>query len=470
METSTELEDKLQCGICLKQLEDPRNLPCLHTFCCECLQRWLTECGGQPRLLECPICRAKHKLEGRAGMLPADQYAVQELPSIKLLQQREESSSTIDTSQKCKLCDKQAPLVGWCDACDATICESCAALHKQIVPWRGHNVYTMEEAEKNSRTYLEKRINCPKHASVEQKYFCKDCVELICSECVVEDHECHQYSKVNDARRGLEKKMKEFATLAAKRQEEFSEYLEKLQKAEKKAQECSEIIEAKVNSLFDGFVASVEAQRNLALQNTSQGVKKVWSQKELAEVILAQLKSFTRFTDRTHKCTTDARYVAMAAQGIKAMKQLKDTHPDETSLEHKNENIWLGISEVISLDSLLRLGKPSLKFIPSSGTISIDTVFETRIDVVAMVEDLPIISEQLRESCELDVKYTYIGTNEELTPRVEQARGRELSWIITLDKQDIIKRQYPKVIIRCALTGDLTIETEEVTYKMCASK
>ena len=87
-----------------------------------------------------------------------------------------------------------------------------------------------------------------------------------------------------------------------------------------------EYSERRVNNVFDGIVASVEAQRNEALQSVSQGVKEIWSQKEMIEVSLAQLDSFTRFADHTSKCTTNTSYVAMASQGIKLMERLKDIH------------------------------------------------------------------------------------------------------------------------------------------------
>ena len=88
-----------------------------------------------------------------------------------------------------------------------------------------------------------------------------------------------------------------------------------------------------MNNVFDGIVASVEAQRNEALQSVSEEVKEIWAQKEMVEVSLAQLDSFTRFADHTHKCTTDARFVAMATQGIKLMERLKDTYGDESALD-----------------------------------------------------------------------------------------------------------------------------------------
>ena len=143
-------------------------------------------------------------------------------------------------------------------------------------------------------------------------------------------HKDHQYSTVEEARHSFESKIKELCSLVEGKNKEFSE---KVGKAEGEILEYSELMETKVNNVFDGIVASVEAQRNDALQSVSQGVKEMWSQKEMVEVSLAQLDSFTRFADHTHKCATNASYIAMATQGIKQMERLKDTHGDEGTLD-----------------------------------------------------------------------------------------------------------------------------------------
>ena len=96
-----------------------------------------------------------------------------------------------------------------------------------------------------------------------------------------------------------------------------------------------------MNNVFDGIAASVEAQRNKALQRVSEGKKKIWAQKEMMEVSLAQLDSFTQFSDHTHKCMAEASYVGMAAQGIKLMERLKDIHGDKRATPRPQDTHWL---------------------------------------------------------------------------------------------------------------------------------
>jgi len=51
-----DLEDHVTCPICLGQYQDPRVLPCLHTYCKGCLEA-LTDKGRRRYSIKCPECR-----------------------------------------------------------------------------------------------------------------------------------------------------------------------------------------------------------------------------------------------------------------------------------------------------------------------------------------------------------------------------------------------------------------------------
>ena len=85
------MDDELQCGICLDLFQDPRSLPCLHTFCVECIQRTLND----KHSLKCPVCRAEHHLgEEGAKLLPVNAYARQELTRKRLRQELEKDAKS----------------------------------------------------------------------------------------------------------------------------------------------------------------------------------------------------------------------------------------------------------------------------------------------------------------------------------------------------------------------------------------
>ena len=59
-----DLKSLLECLICLETFDDPRTLPCLHSFCKKCLEDFVE--GKHKDELNCPVCRCKFSLnEGK---------------------------------------------------------------------------------------------------------------------------------------------------------------------------------------------------------------------------------------------------------------------------------------------------------------------------------------------------------------------------------------------------------------------
>ena len=62
--TDQDLKLLLECSICLETFDDPRTLPCLHSFCKKCLENFVD--GKRDDELNCPVCRGKFTLnEGK---------------------------------------------------------------------------------------------------------------------------------------------------------------------------------------------------------------------------------------------------------------------------------------------------------------------------------------------------------------------------------------------------------------------
>ena len=474
-----ELHDDLKCGICLELFQDPRSLPCLHTFCRECIQRSLNE---ENHSLKCPVCCAKHELSERAELLPVNQYALQELPLKRVQQQREDNGGPHQLVE-CKSCGEQAgPVVAWCEDCDGVICQSCLSQHNKISCLREHRTKQISSnssaKEIDSESMLSK---CLRHKNEKLKYFCTNCSELVCSDCLLlGSHVQHKYCLIEEACHGLKTKMQKLASLVVKKRQEFSEHLEKAVKAEREELEHIELIKTKVNTMFDGIVASVEAQRNEALQNVSQGVKEIWSQKEMMEVSLAQLDSFTRFAENTHKCTTDLNYAAMATQAIKLMERLMNTHGHENSLKR---TVHIGsrfVRENAQLPCLHAVGQPSLKFTPTPdskiprgnnrpmfGTSANQCIATIKVSLVAG-ELLVLFPPILTEDCKLTVDAAYgqirlsessfLGANN----KISICRADQSSWNINVTVLPDSFFEKTLAII-CKVSGAATITTK-VTY------
>lgn len=65
---STALEDglrsQMECPICVDVFTDPRQLPCSHNLCANCVR---ISSVGTPQTVTCPLCRIKHDVPPGPG-------------------------------------------------------------------------------------------------------------------------------------------------------------------------------------------------------------------------------------------------------------------------------------------------------------------------------------------------------------------------------------------------------------------
>ena len=90
--------DVTTCPICLEMFDNPKSLPCLHTFCLKCLQGYFKDkCLGDE--VPCPMCRKEFEIpdDGLEGL--QHHFFVQRLVDVRKV----ESSAEID-EVLCEVC------------------------------------------------------------------------------------------------------------------------------------------------------------------------------------------------------------------------------------------------------------------------------------------------------------------------------------------------------------------------------
>src|ERR1044072_5282901 len=73
-----------ECPICLESFKQPKGLPCLHTFCLQCLERYGDDeiPGGK---LACPLCRQEFIIPlGGFHRLPGNFFIEQLVEHLKV--------------------------------------------------------------------------------------------------------------------------------------------------------------------------------------------------------------------------------------------------------------------------------------------------------------------------------------------------------------------------------------------------
>jgi hypothetical protein len=130
-----QLNSLIECSICTGIFNDPRLLPCAHTYCFQCIKNFSKDkLPGD--LVTCPLCR-------KTVALPDN--GIDGLPKNFFIEQFKDLAG--QSSGHCeKCCDhvtdsslrKQA--VTYCVECQQRFCEACAEFHRRAKISREHGL------------------------------------------------------------------------------------------------------------------------------------------------------------------------------------------------------------------------------------------------------------------------------------------------------------------------------------------
>ena len=120
------LEEQLTCPVCLDLYTNPKTLPCLHSFCQECLEGLPLDKEGETYYLSCPTCRKRTELpEGGAGAFKVA-FHLNNLKEAHSLLKAIPVSSPVSDPQQETCNDHGKPLELFCETCEKVICHYCA--------------------------------------------------------------------------------------------------------------------------------------------------------------------------------------------------------------------------------------------------------------------------------------------------------------------------------------------------------
>ncbi|CAD5124651.1 unnamed protein product [Dimorphilus gyrociliatus] len=164
----------LKCPICLDSFDKPLTLPCLHSFCENCLGNVVTH----KSVFNCPSCREPIQTPKNGLNGFKKDFRLQFL---------------LDFGSFCANCSSKPTLV--CQDCTVELCSNCSTQHSKIPAFSNHVVY--------------KRVECLKH-KLDKKFYCSDCSSLLCTCCVFNQHSEHKISPISSLNMSLESKLKSF--------------------------------------------------------------------------------------------------------------------------------------------------------------------------------------------------------------------------------------------------------------------
>jgi len=360
------VKEELTRAVCQDLLNNPKILPCLHSFCTGCLKEWL---GRLPYLeaskheLECPLCRGKFVLSTPRDVkeLPSHFSAVR-LVEIVRLQEQANSKKVIPI---CQNCNTGEVATSSCRECAIFLCDFCEKAHRRFKATDMHNLLSMDELGKGSATDFpsilpEKVEMCAVHPIKPLELYCKCEDVLICRDCFIKKHKDHDYDVISDVVNG-EKKVLSDALPGI--QQLIDEVKGAINGVKNKQQDVKNRKEENLLKLDDAFhtlhAALDDRKRQLQKQITqdteAKGKGLVVQEGELC-FLLSQLKSCWSFIDDKLQRGVSKDVLAMKRSMLERRDKLKEAKRNTILNPFVKEQVPIslkGLNKVIHHISML---------------------------------------------------------------------------------------------------------------------
>ncbi|KAK7945120.1 hypothetical protein WMY93_000848 [Mugilogobius chulae] len=156
----------LTCPVCQDIFKDPRQLPCGHSLCLNCLEKMIENTSGIP--FRCPDCRAYFGLVVEVQ----NNYTLSSIAE----EYRSKSNDIEEKKVYCDCCPDNTTLAfKTCLKCEVSLCQTHVKSHQELPVYTGHPL-----VEPLSDLHQRK---CPEHEDQVLRYYCRISRKYICNLC-----------------------------------------------------------------------------------------------------------------------------------------------------------------------------------------------------------------------------------------------------------------------------------------------
>ena len=203
------IQSMLECCICTEEFKDPRILPCIHSFCFNCLElTWKDKQPGEST--PCPLCRTEFRIpnDGIEGIHKS--FFIENLITVQHLLTSDGKLNLCDACLEDSVDSCNIPPIVFCVECNQKLCGDCCRSHKKIKAVGGHQLIDLKNKLLISQATEKFRSSfCNFHEDKQVEMYCFDCQSVICVICFAENHHEHKCTArvgkvVDDLRSQLE--------------------------------------------------------------------------------------------------------------------------------------------------------------------------------------------------------------------------------------------------------------------------
>ena len=311
---SVQLPPHFTCQLCSELYKEPRILPCLHSFCGQCLYKEI-EGSGTKHSIECPTCQNSTTIpEGGVSAIPQNLHLGFEAEVAGYI-----SKISSDGEKLCDSCidGGMGPAVAFCCTCHHLLCKLCHDYHEHNKIFCHHQIVGLDKESLKLLPSMIKPVEkyyCshPNHKKDELRLYCETCQLLTCKECLHQDHRIAEMCNIAKAHRDGMKKALECCQEATLKLTRAIETYDKMAEDGETSKDNATLI---INQAFEQIHQTIEERRKTLLAEVEAISLSITTaltlKKERLMKIQDEIAHYTKITSQILQTHTDNEIVAL---------------------------------------------------------------------------------------------------------------------------------------------------------------
>ena len=307
------LHEEVSCSVCMCMFTTPKQLPCLHSFCLNCLNG-IQRTSGIHGKITCPECRKQFDIPGSGNPsgFPTN-FRINRL--LDVLAIKECNTAGV----KCGNCDKRSAETLYCFQCCSFWCAECISAHNIIRANKQHKTLALKDfQDQDIEAVLKRPAFCQtkNHENKELEFFCKVCQVAICNACAVTEHEGH--AKVILETAANEKKLQIVSRIKSLKdiEQEKRNQVEKIEQDSIEVQVQVADVKSKVQTSAEQLIAIIEAKKqdifNAVDKQAHDSLKGLALKKDQIEDELKKIQSAIKRTETLLEQSSSAEILGLS--------------------------------------------------------------------------------------------------------------------------------------------------------------
>ena len=300
--------EEVSCSVCMCNYTDPKQLPCLHSFCLHCLNG-IQRTSGRRDKIACPECRQEFKVpdNGNLAALPT-KFRINSL--LDVLAKKECNTAGV----KCGNCDKRSKENHYCFQCCEFWCGECITFHNRMKANKDHYALALEDFQDHDFENILKRPTfcaIPGHEKKEIEFFCNICDVAICNACALTNHDGHGKILLEQAANERKLRVKSAIESQRKSAQTKRSKITKLDESLSEVQEQAARVKRNVQEFADSIITAIKTKKQEIFDDverrTKTSLQEIGKQKEEFEEQARRHESEIENTETLLKRSTSAQ-------------------------------------------------------------------------------------------------------------------------------------------------------------------